>query len=294
MSKPVLRLGFTDSFTTLDTFFIDTLSQTFDIQRDDENPNFLIFCDENFGQNNVNFNNKNVAKIFFTGENRRAYNYHCHFAMTYDHDSNPKHYRLPLYVLDNRVNTKILGLPDIHHVSRTAKASDKKGFCSFVVKNGGCEERNRIFHLLSQYKKVDSGGPLFNNIGHTLSREGLNGFHMAKYDFLKERKFNICYENGSHPGYVTEKIFHALTYNTIPIYWGSPTVEMDFNTNAFISRHDFNSDEEMIEKIIELDQNDDLYNEMLSQPIMNPRNKVFDLDRFNKWFYNNVYSEVMK
>jgi len=294
MVKPVLRLGFTDTFNTLDSFFTDTLSKVFDVQRDDNDPQFLIFCDENFGQNNLSFNDKNVVKIFFTGENRRAYNYHCHFAITFDHDSNPRHYRLPLYVLDNIVNTKILGLPDIHDVSRTETAKDKKGFCSFVVKNGGCAERNNMFNMLSQYKKVDSGGPLFNNIGQILSREGLNGFHMAKYDFLKERKFNLCYENSSHPGYVTEKLFHALTYNTIPIYWGSPTVEMDFNTKAFISRHDFDSDEDMIRKIIELDQDDDKYNEMLSQPILNPRNKVFDLDRFNNWFYNIVYREVYK
>ena len=161
------------------------------------------------------------------------------------------------------------------------------------MRNGGCQERNNMFHMLSQYKKVDSGGPLFNNIGHVLSREGINGYHLAKRDFLKSRKFNLCYENISHPGYVTEKIFHALTYNTVPIYWGSPTVEIDFNPKAYISRHDFDSDEEMIQKIIELDRDDDKYDEMLRQPIMKPRNKVFDLNRFNKWFHDVVYKGVM-
>jgi hypothetical protein len=191
------------------------------------------------------------------------------------------------------VNTKILGLPDIHEVKRTETASNKKGFCSFVVRNGSCIQRNNMFNLLSKYKQIDSGGPLFNNIGHVLMRDNLNGFHLSKYEFLKERKFNLCYENSSYPGYVTEKLFHALTYNTVPIYWGSPTVEMDFNTKSFISRHDFESDEDMINKIIELDRDDDKYNEMLSQSILNPKNTVFDLDRFNRWFYNTVYHGVL-
>ena len=37
-SKPILRLGFTDYFGTLDDFFIDTLSKKYDIIRDDDNP----------------------------------------------------------------------------------------------------------------------------------------------------------------------------------------------------------------------------------------------------------------
>ncbi len=287
--KPRIKVGFTDYYSTMDTFIIDTLSRAFQVERCDESPNYLFFSDENFGQNNLKFNDKGVVKIFYTGENRRPQNYVCHFAISFDHLVNPRHYRLPLYVLDNFVNTKILGLPGAHTIQRTEKASDKKGFCSFVVKNPGCQERNNMFALLSKYKKIDSGGPLFNNIGHTLTGDGLKGFHTTKYEFLRERKFNLCYENSSHPGYVTEKLFHALVYNTVPIYWGSPTVEMDFNPKAFISRHDFETDEDMIQKIVEIDQNDDMYNEILSQPILSPRNTVFDLDKFNRWFYNTVY-----
>ena len=103
----------------------------------------------------------------------------------------------------------------------------------------------------------------------------------------------MCYENSSYPGYVTEKLFHALTYNTIPIYWGSPTVEMDFNKKAFISRHEFQSDEEMLDFIVYLDNNEDAYNEMLRQPILNSGSRFFDLDKFNSWFMNSVYRGVI-
>ena len=161
-------------------------------------------------------------------------------------------------------------------------------FCTFVVMNGGCRERNEIFHSLSKYKQVASGGALFNNIGGILSREG-SDFHLSKFAFLKQGKFNLCYENSSFPGYVTEKIYQALYCNTIPIYWGSPTVAMDFNREAYISRHNYNTDAEMIEHIIELDNNDDMYNKMLQQPILNPYNNVLDLNNLLKWFGQNVY-----
>jgi hypothetical protein len=287
MTKPLLRLGFTDYFQTMDEFFLDTLSKSFEIVRDDSNPDYLIFADETFGSNNLNY--KNCIKIFFTGENRRPWNYQCHHAISFDHMDGPQFYRLPLYVLDNNVYTKKLGLPDIREVKRTATASDKTGFCSFVVRNGGCAERNNIFHTISKYKIVDSAGPLFNNMGDILSK---GHWHTAKLNFIGSRKFNICYENSSYPGYVTEKLFQALYTNTIPIYWGSPTVELDFNPKAYISRHDFSSDEDMLEKIIELDTDDTKYNEMVQQPILNPRNTRFDMDHFNKWFINNVYKGI--
>ena len=68
---------------------------------------------------------------------------------------------------------------------------------------------------------------------------------------------------------------------------------MDFNPKAFISRHNYETDADMLEHIISLDTNDDKYNEMLSQPILNSNNKVLDLNRFNTWFDNNVYRGVI-
>ena len=42
-----------------------------------------------------------------------------------------------------------------------------------------------------------------------------------------------------------------------------PTVHLDFNKNSFLSLHDFESHEELIEKIKEIDQDDQKYQEML-------------------------------
>jgi hypothetical protein len=287
MTKPTLKIGFTDYFNPIDEYFTDILSEDYDIIRDDENPDYLFFCDENFGQSNLKYDETKMKKIFFTGENRRPWNYKAHHAITFDHIDGPHFFRLPLYVCENWVNQKKLGWEDYRYYQRKMRVSDKTGFCSFVAKNGGCQERNNMFHMLSSYKKVDSGGPLFNNI-ERVPQDGFDS-HVAKRDFLRPRKFHLAYENSSFPGYVTEKILHGFLGDTIPIYWGSPTVELDFNPKAFINRHDFNSDQDMINFINIIDNNDDLYNSMMAEPILNPRNKFLDLDKFRRWFKTYVY-----
>lgn len=288
MTKPHLKLGFTDYFSPIDEFFIDILSEDFDIERNDEDPEYLIFCDENFGTNNRKYDPNKVKKIFYTGENRRPWNYECHHAISFDHADGPQFYRLPLYAVENWVHQKKLGWDDLRKFRRTMRAKDKTGFCTFVVRNGTCAERNLIFDLLNSYKTVDSGGPLFNNIGAPLEQDGVNS-HVVKTEFLKPRKFHIAYENSSYPGYVTEKILHGFLGETIPIYWGSPVVEIDFNPKAFINRHDFNSDRDMLNYINTIDNNDDLYDNIISEPILNPRNKFLDFDKFRLWFRTNVY-----
>ena len=295
LDKPQLKIGFADYFDPVPEFFTDWLSDSFVVVRDDYQPDYIIFCDEMFGISNKRFDNQEnrPIKIFYTGENRRFWNYTCDYAITFDHYQTNRHYRLPLYVIDNWVHVNKMGLPSIIHGSMYKHTvADKKGFCSFVVANGWCAERNNIFHLLSLYKKVDSGGPLFNNIGYILPRDGVNA-QKTKFDFLKDRKFNICYENSSYPGYATEKLFHALYLNTVPIYWGSPTIGEDFNMEGVVNRHYFSSDKEMIQWIIHLDQNDDLYNQYLEashEMIINKYSQVLSRANFNRWFRENVYN----
>lgn len=290
--KPDLRVGFVDYFTWFDDFFTDVLNTRFNVIRDDANPQVLLFCDETFGKQNLNYNTDNVIKVFYTGENRRPWNYRCHFALTFDHIENFQHYRFPLYALEDWVFQNKFGLSSITELKRTVDMKEKTDFCGFVSSNGANPIRNNMFHMLNAYKKVHSGGPLFNNIGHVLPREETAQIH--KMNFFKSKKFSLCYENDSYPGYVTEKLYHGFYMNTIPIYWGSPVVEVDYNTKAFINRHDFDSDDDMLKRIIEIDNNDDLYQEIMAEPIFNKENKFMSLDRLADFFVNNVYRSLRK
>lgn len=286
--KPFLKIGFVDYFNPVDEFFTDILSEDFEIVRDDANPDYLFFCDENFGERNKQYDPNKVRKIFYTGENRRPYNYVCHHAISFDHLDGPQFYRLPLYALENWVNQKKLRWKDIRDFKRTMRAKDKEGFCSFVVRNGGCAERNDIFNRLNDYKTVDAGGPLFNNVGGPIDQDGFNS-HVTKTNFIKNRKFHIAYENSMWPGYVTEKILHGFLGESIPIYWGSPVVDTDFNPRAFINRHTFNNTQDMIDFIKIVDTDDKLYDDIMSEPILHRYNKFLDFRKFRIWFRENVY-----
>jgi hypothetical protein len=284
-----LKLGFTDTHDHLAQFFSSILANRFDIEIDNENPEYLIFGDENFGTNNKKFNRSDVVKIFYTGENRRPENYDCDYAITFDHNFNNWHYRLPLYViyqwsLEQIHKTKY----SYYHLLGDNEPQKKTDFASFVVSNGNCKERNEFFEKLSAYKKVDSGGRLFNNIQADLSGEE------AKIDFLAKRKFNICFESGSYPGYTTEKILHAFYAKTIPIYWGSPTVAADFNPSAFINVHDFDSFDDAIEYVKQVDNDDELYNKIVNAtPLAGnvPRDYML-LNNFLNWFDAVVYNKI--
>lgn len=292
-NRPPLIIGFADYFPGVPEFFTSWLSEEYIVIRDDENPDYLFFCDENFGQKNLEYNNKGCVKIFYTGENRRAGNYACHYAITFDHYSleENKHYRLPLYVLVDWVLKNKLNHKTILETERNEEdIALKKRFCGFVVSNPRCLPRNDMFHKLSTfYKQVDSAGPLFNNTGFVLPR-GDDGI-IKKLEFLKECKFSLCYENGSYPGYVTEKLYEAWLGGTVPIYWGSDTVTTDFDGPGFINRNDFVNDIEFINYIKFADVNKFLYKQLYMSKILTHQNRYMRPERFLEWFRNNVWKD---
>ena len=285
-----LRLGFTDTHSHLAEFFYSILSARYDLEIVNEKPDFLLFGDDNFGQSNLNFSKDDCIKIFYTGENRRPENFDCHYAITFDHNFEPWHYRLPLYVIYMWAWENIHKLPYDYNYIFSPEIKEKTGFASFVVSNSNCQHRNDFFNILNSRKPVDSGGKLFNNIGSPLEGE------QAKIDFLSSRKFNICFEAQSYPGYVTEKILHAFYAGTVPIYWGSETIASDFNPKAFINAHDFDSLEELADYVLEVDSDDRLYNEMVTQPKFTSNIPPFYmlLDNFLNWFDAVVYNKILQ
>ena len=94
-----LKLGFTDTHDHLARFFHTLLANRYDVEIDNKNPDYLIFGDRNFGENNKNYDNKDIVKIFYTGENQRPDDYDCHYAISFDHNFNTWHYRLPLFII---------------------------------------------------------------------------------------------------------------------------------------------------------------------------------------------------
>ena len=295
MKRP-LKLGFIYSFSTAENFFIKALSRRFDVTRDDKNPDYLIFGDLNPKQSFYDdssydwsqFKNPNMKTISYSGENVRPPLDKANFCISFDHINSPKHYRLPLYVID-MWGAFIEGWThDYYWICPETvdfeELYDNREFCSFVVSNPNQEIRNAAFHFINEYKRVDSGGPHLNNIGHVLPRDKLE----YKLNFLNNYRFNICFENGSSTGYVTEKILNAFQVKTMPIYWGSPTVGRDFNTKAFINASDHGIFPNLVKYIKHLDSPDGKkeYLDIIEQPAFrnNIPNEFTDMNNLCDWW----------
>ena len=141
-------------------------------------------------------------------------------------------------------------------VDRVERLSDEqllnRKFCSFVVSNAdfGDPMRKRFFEQLSKYKPVASGGRWMNNVGGPVK---------DKVDFCRRYKFNIAFENSASPGYTTEKIMEAYAAESVPIYFGNPTVETDFRLESMVRVTGEDDIERAVEEVIRLDKDDAAY-----------------------------------
>ena len=79
------------------------------------------------------------------------------------------------------------------------------------------------------------------------------GGSRGKIDFLKPYKFNIAFENRSLPGYTTEKIFEPMLARCLPIYWGNPLINEEFNPRSLLNAADYHDDDALIGKVRELE-----------------------------------------
>lgn len=260
--KRKIKIFFTDFwpvFNIYDNYFTNLLSKRYDLEVTSENPDFLLYSV--FG---TDFLRYNCTRIFYTGENVRPDFNDCDWAFTFDLLKHERHYRLPLYPLFGNVLKLTLPQP-----SPLKTLNEKTNFCNFIYSNSGPKLRREFFHKLNIIKRVDSAGRLYRNTDKKIK---------DKLSFIKSYKFTIAFENESYPGYTTEKIFEPMLVNSIPIYWGNPYINQEFNSKSFVNVHEFSSIDEVIEKVIELDNNDNKYLEMLAEP----------------FFKNNIPNECVK
>ncbi|HTA30544.1 MAG TPA: glycosyltransferase family 10 [Candidatus Cybelea sp.] len=274
-----VRLDFCDfmpGYRKTDNWFYHLLRERFDVQICD-NPDFLIFADIRQHVHRVH----NCVKIHYCVENFAPDFTICDYTLTCHQMDDPRNLRLPCYAL---TDSRLL-LKDNENVEQIM--SSKTKFCGFLASyaNKKTHVRNEFFHKLCKYKKVDSAGGALNNVGYRVPLGP-----GAKLDFLRPYKFNLAFENASLPGYTTEKIVDAMQVRAMPIYWGNREVDREFNSKSFLNYFDFPDEEALIDKIIELDQDDAKYLEYMRQPYFhnNQPNEFFSrkrvLDQFEKIF----------
>lgn len=254
MTRPTKRIAIVDTgpsqemAKTVLNFIEDRY--TFEFTQDTNADYVFHSC---FGYDVLNYSG---VRIYVTGENVSPNFGISDYAMAFDTmEFGDRYCWLPLIKLYREAYAALQApRPPVDEVLKT-----KTDFCAYVMSStrDSASERTRIFDLLNGYKTVHSGGKWNNNVGGPVPN---------KLKFQSSHKFVIAFENCSTPGYLTEKFSEAAQANAIPIYWGNPTIGNLFNPKAFVNCHDFDSLEEAVERVKQIDQDDSLYRHMLVEP----------------------------
>lgn len=240
-----------------------------------------IVIDSIFGYQKIS--NRKAIKIFLTGEATQPKLKGYDLSLGFDYINSEKYLRMPNYyyfslllvdgsipvlsskykrVKNNFNNKKFAGILVSNDAEGYSSYGDRQNYKDGVV------ARKIFFDILSKYKRVDSGGRAFNNIGQIVGSNDT-------IKWLGNYKFVIAFENASYPGYITEKVFQAYYAGAIPIYYGDKEGLKDINKKAIIYAGDFKSLEELAEFVKKVDNDDALYEKIWSEPLLIDETKSY-------------------
>ena len=272
--KQRIKIKATDFWSKdiMNFYLFKLLAKDYDLVMSDE-PDLLLFSV--FGYEHLKYT---CLKIFYTGENVKPNFKLCDYSFSFE-DTDERNFQLPHLAVYPFFQEFRKGQysPKIQSLRNHPKVE----FCNFFYSNPRPKERIIFCQKLMNYKRVDCPGKVLKNMESIDSSGG-------KMQFLKKYKFTIAFENHSAVNYTTEKIYHPLLVGSIPIYWGNPKVAEFFNPESFVNCHDYDSFEEVIERVIEIDNDDSLYEKYISAPPILKDSKINliteeeILDRLNK------------
>lgn len=222
-------------------------------------------------------------KIFFTGENVHVPESHWQryehlflenrrvsMSIGFDYNNHPQYCRVPLWLMRHFKPTDTLD--DIRaridgwnsHYDR----AKRKKLCAMMCRFDYFGDRAIFADMMEHTIPMTYPGRFRHNDDELHSDK----YNDNKFEYLRQFKFNLCPENSDSEGYVTEKIFDAISSGCIPIYWGSgndPEPGM-FNKDAIIFLTLDGDNTEALAKIKWLAENQEAYEEFVKQPYFTP------------------------
>jgi len=140
-----------------------------------------------------------------------------------------------------------------------------------VIQSSTNPYRREIFEKLNSYKKVVSCGGFETNDDECYRVRRVNSEisdYTNKILFQSESKFSLQIQSTCAPYFSQEKLIQGFASNTIPIFWGNPNILEDgYNPKSFINCHDYNTIDEIVEVVKEIENDIDRYKEILNEPI---------------------------
>ena len=233
-----------------------------------ENPDYLIY--DVFGCEHLNKKYNNSIKIAYYSENIIPDFNEADYALSQAHFSYfDRYFKYPSFICQlNKFNN----IDIIKIRKQVINLPIRNKFCAAVISNNDSYTYFRLQFIreLNKYKKVDSGGRFFNNVGGPVKN---------KIEFLSSYKFSISMENSNGDGYISEKIIEAFISGTILIYYGDYMIDEYINPKAYILIKGENDIKNKIEYIKKIDNDYVLYKSILNE-------KIFT--------YNNIFKKINK
>lgn len=257
-----------------------------------QEPDYLVYS--TFGEEHKKYNN--CYKLLINTKSTNLKDYNPDFIIDTTNDvkhipENAKMVYIPHYVISfyerfrNVPNSLIK--PSDYNVEQILQSKNK--FCAFLYHNCEIKYRNKFFHTLTKYKKVDALGKCLSNnkeCDRFFFKENKLSYHDLAVMKYRSYKFVICFESKKRSGYISEKIINAMLANAIPIYYGPNEIVEHFNNNAFINSNDFENFDELAEYVKKVDTDDALYKKMLQEPWLH-NNKL------TNWFSIGMFASVI-
>jgi len=281
-----IRINYTGLWLGL-RFITEILKERYNVEISD-NPDYLLVSPLG---NPYAYMNYDCVRILFTGEpltpdfNVFDYAIGFDYMSILDTGENDRYYRFPLCFRD------VKGMKEVSRGMTRAEAvtalQKKKYFCNFIYGHRSAKgERESILMALQKYKRIEVAGSFMNNLagGKVVPYE-------EKTDFLSICKFTVACESVRYPGFVTEKIVDPFYAHSVPVYYGNPMIEKEFNMEALIHLGSFPTLEEGIEKVIEVDQDDEQYLKMLMAPKLISENYLDELYSGLKQFLFQIFDQ---
>ena len=148
------------------------------------------------------------------------------------------------------------------------KNNTREYFCAYMY-SYDVEYRVELYNFISNYKKVDALGKSCSNKEETdrfVYNDEITYNDIAIEKYLKY-KFVLALENTVCDGYITEKLINPILANSIPIYAGPKDAFEIINKKRVIYIYDFNNYNDLLDYIIKVDNDNDLYNSIISEEI---------------------------
>ena len=109
---------------------------------------------------------------------------------------------------------------------------------------------------------------------------------------LSHYKFSIAMENSDGDGYLSEKIIDSFLAGTIPIYYGDYILDEFINPKSYILIKGEKDIEKKIEYIKKIDNDDNLYKEIIKEKPILDDNFVNKIDRIEiKSFLKHIFTQ---